>query len=167
MPGQQNRTANSWGRRRVLERASERLMPSERRVSRLGAAHARALRTSPLLRFASSSLSLPSSTSYFYYSTSRPHSFSVADTLTFPYRPSVTDRHPSSPPSPPSDAVVARSGRWPRDHIVCMSHTLFTYICASYASMYAHTTLYTVIAVPASYRCRRCASTENKIGVLD
>lgn len=35
-------------------------------------------------------------------------------------------------PSPLSFvAAVARSGRWPRDHIVCISHTtLFVYICA-------------------------------------
>lgn len=32
--------------------------------------------------------------------------------------------------SPPFVAAVARSGRWPRDHIVCISHTLFIYICA-------------------------------------
>jgi len=53
----------------------------------------------------------------------------VADTLTFPYRPS--DRSPFLfSPLPLFVAAVARSGRWPRDHIVCISHTLFTYICA-------------------------------------
>lgn len=30
---------------------------------------------------------------------------------------------------PPERGTVARSGRWPRDHVVCISHTLLTYIC--------------------------------------
>lgn len=134
MPGQQNRTANSWGRRRVLERASERLMPSERSgaesVATVGAAHARALRTSPLLRFASSSPSLLSCLLLLLWYLPLPLFLCASRYAHLPL-PSLSHRSPSLLSLvPPSVAAVARSGRWPRDHIVYMSHTLFTYICA-------------------------------------
>lgn len=45
----------------------------------------------------------------------------------------LPEHHPSSPPRkrsiPLHRGTVARSGRWPHDHVVCISHTLLTYIC--------------------------------------
>lgn len=173
MPGQENRTANSWGRRRVLERASERAVNAlgAESVATVGAAHARALRTSPLLRFASSSPSHPGCLLLLLWYLPLPLFLSVAQQLRSP-SPTVPLSHrspsPSSPPSRPSVRCSSRALRSlaPRPHRVYVSHSLYLYMC-SYASMYrAHTTPYTVTVVPASYRCRRCASMENKIGAL-
>lgn len=52
-----------------------------------------------------------------------------ADTLALPLpdQPFPPPRGTFQPPL--RRAAVARSGRWPRDHVVCISHTLLTYIC--------------------------------------
>lgn len=50
---------------------------------------------------------------------------------------------PLPPPPLPPFVAVARSGRWPRDHIVCISHTLLTlYMCMYMRAYNAYTTPY-------------------------
>ena len=123
-------------------------------------ARARALCTSPLLRFVSCPLSLslspfprrtlttPLSLSLLaiFSSPSLFHSFSPFPCSSFPVfvvrvpfavrRFARGSRYTHLPPPsrgtfhpPPERGTVARSGRWPRDHVVCISHTLLTYIC--------------------------------------
>lgn len=169
MPGQWNRTANSWGRRRALERerASKRarlMPPSGAECRDYGAARTRTRARYVRHRYSVSRPPLPGCASYFYY-TSRPHR-GIADTLTFPYRPSVglpflplLSLHPLQQSRAPVVAPATTS-------CVCPTLSLPIYMC-TYASMYAHITPYRhrpTSLLPAT-RHRR-ASTENKIGAL-
>lgn len=163
MPGQQNRTANSWGRRRVLEReswANERLMPPSRAesVATVGAAYRRTRARYVRHRYSVSCPLLPPWLPPTFTIAPPASTLPVAaDTLTFPYRPSA--RSPSLAPAPfircSSRALRSLASR---PHRVYVPHSRYLYMY-TYASMYKCIQPRTVTdrrrSLASYYYCRR------------
>lgn len=63
--------------------------------------------------------------------------------------------HPKERSTPHHGGTVARSGRWPRDHVVCISHTLLTYICiGSHLDVCTRAPMHMHVGQPAEPRTR-------------
>lgn len=63
--------------------------------------------------------------------------------------------HPKERSTPHHGGTVARSGRWPRDHVVCISHTLLTYICIdSHLDVCTRAPMHMHVGQPAEPRTR-------------
>lgn len=178
MPGQQNRTANSWGRRRVLEResraepserANERLMPPSRAesVATVGAACRRTRAHYVRHRYSVSCPLLPPWL---------PPTFTIAppaSTLSQWQQirsPSPTVPRPDRRPPPPLPSSVAAVARAPVIGLATTSCVCPTLLLPIYVHICRHVRAYNPVPSPSDvalasyYYRRRRVSTENKIG---